>query len=143
MFQGEHTNNLDEKGRVSIPASFRDALKSHYESEQVILARDYDGCLRGYPLREWEGLLAKVRRLSTNDVKARAYERYVVSSAVSVTPDRQGRVLVPQSLRVHSDLKRIAVFAGGTSHFEIWDEERWAKVLLDAQLLLKGGGLDF
>ncbi len=143
MFQGEHRNSMDEKGRVSIPATFRESLKHHYDDERIILTRDFDGGLRGYPPKEWERVHQALRKLSRNDPKVRAYERFVVSAATTCTPDKQGRILISQTLRGHSTLTRNVVLAGMFDHFEIWDEERWAKKLAEDLALLKDGGLDF
>lgn len=144
MFQGEHTNNMDDKGRVSIPASFRDTLMQRYDDERIIITRDYDGCLRGYPPKEWERrVIDPIRDRGMSDPKVRAFERFVVSAACECTPDKQGRILIPPTLRAHSALSKCVVFAGMTYYFEIWDESRWASVLEQAQNLLKAGELDF
>lgn len=143
MFQGEHRNNMDEKGRVSIPATFRESLKHHYDDERIILTRDFDGGLRGYPPKEWEHVHQALHKLSRNDPKVRAYERFVVSAATTCTPDKQGRILISQTLRSHSALARNVVLAGMFDHFEIWDEERWVARLAEDQSFLKESDLDF
>jgi len=140
MFQGEHKNTMDGKGRVNIPASFRETLRTRYADEQVVVTRDYDGCLRAYPPREWErDVLVSVRRLDINDPYRRSYERYVVSPAVTCLPDRQGRILLPATLREHAELEKTVLFAGGASHFEIWDiKRREARIREDLAILKKG-----
>ena len=144
MFQGEHTNNMDDKGRVSIPASFRETLKQRYDDDRIIITRDYDGCLRGYPPKEWERrVIDKIRSRGMSDPKVRAFERFVVSAATACTPDKQGRILIPPTLRAHSGLNKSVVFAGMTYYFEIWAQSRWTAVLQQAQELLKSGELDF
>lgn len=144
MFQGEHINCMDDKGRVSIPAAFRETLRRTYDDDRIVLTRDYDGCLRGYPPKEWERrVIDKIRHRSMSDPKVRAFERFVVSAASECVPDKQGRILIPQALRQHADLTKSVVFAGMTFYFEIWDVDRWQQTLQQAQALLKGGGLDF
>ncbi len=140
MFQGEHRNTMDGKGRVNIPASFRETLRTRYADEHIFITRDYDGCLRAYPPKEWErNVLAKVRSLDINDRWRRSYERYVVSPAVSCLPDRQGRILLPQTLREHAELDKIVLFAGGASHFEIWDIARREAQLAEDLAVLRNG----
>ncbi len=140
MFQGEHRNAMDEKGRVNIPASFRETLRTRYADEHVIVTRDYDGCLRAYPPKEWERcVLANVRSRNIDDPWRRSYERYVVSAAVTCLPDKQGRILLPATLREHAELGRTVLFAGGASHFEIWDAaQREARLKQDLAVLKNG-----
>ncbi len=140
MFQGEHRNTMDEKGRVNIPAAYRETLRSRYADERVVVTRDYDGCLRAYPPKEWErSVLAHVRSRNIDDPWRRAYERYVVSAAVTCLPDRQGRILVPPTLREHAGLGKCVLFAGGANHFEIWDADRRLDQLkLDLAVLRNG-----
>jgi len=140
MFQGEFKNTMDAKGRVNIPASFRDALRNRYGVEEVIVTRDYDGCLHAYPPKEWErDVLATVRGLPVTDAWRRSYERFVVSPAVSCVPDKQGRILLPQTLREYAGLDKTVLFAGGAGHFEIWDVSRREAQLEKDLAMLKNG----
>jgi len=127
MFQGEFSNNMDDKGRVSIPAAFRDTLKSHYsESTLVITRTPQSRCLVAYPMREWKRLQARINAMQPSK-ELRAYTRIVISSAQEFTPDRQGRVLLPPALRDYASLSRAVHFAGTGEIFEIWDKEAWDK----------------
>jgi len=139
-FQGEYRNSMDGKGRVNIPASFRETLRARYADDCVIVTRDYDGCLRAYPPKEWErSVLASVRRFDINDAYRRAFERFVVSPAVSCLPDKQGRILVPATLREHAELGKTVLFAGGDGYFEIWDiARREACIKTDLAILRQG-----
>jgi len=140
MFQGEHKNTMDAKGRVNIPASFRETLRSRYGDEQVIVTRDYDGCLHAYPPKEWErNVLASLRSRDFNDPWRRSYERFVVSPAVTCVPDKQGRILLPPTLRDFAELDKAVLFAGGASHFEIWDISRRESQLEQDLAMLKNG----
>ncbi|OIO68169.1 MAG: division/cell wall cluster transcriptional repressor MraZ [Zetaproteobacteria bacterium CG12_big_fil_rev_8_21_14_0_65_55_1124] len=144
MFQGEYKNTMDAKGRVNIPASFRDTLRNRYGSEEVIITRDYDGCLHAYPPKEWErDVLATVRNLPVNDQWRRSYERFVVSPAVSCQPDRQGRILLPPTLREYAGLDKTVLFAGGAGHFEIWDVTRRDTQLEQDLAMLRNGPPQF
>jgi len=144
MFQGEYKNTMDAKGRVNIPASFRDTLRNRYGDEQVIITRDYDGCLHAYPPKEWErDVLASLRGRDFNDPWRRSYERFVVSPAVTCVPDKQGRILLPVTLREFAELDKTVLFAGGASHFEIWDTSRREAQLEQDLAMLKNGPPQF
>jgi MraZ protein len=140
MFQGEFENTMDSKGRISIPAAFRDALKRRYNDEAIVITRDYDGCIRVYPTKEWERVvLAEVRGKPIDDPWVRAFERFVISPAVTCQPDRQGRILVSSVLRDHAGLKKKVVFAGGANHFEIWDADARQQTLQQDLAILRKG----
>ncbi len=144
MFQGEYTNNMDDKGRVNIPAPFRDVLLKSYNEPTIIVARDaQSSCLRAYPLREWKRLLAKLGARPGSDRVVQAFKRAVVSSAQEYAPDKQGRVLIPQSLRTHAGLMKSTVFAGSADTFEIWDAAAWESQLESSLALLQDQELDF
>ena len=140
MFQGEYNNTMDAKGRVNIPAPFREALRNQYGEERVIVTRDYDGCLHAYPPRAWErDVLSALRKHDFNDSWRRAYERFVVSPAVTCVPDKQGRILLPPTLRSFAGLDKLVLFAGGAGHFEIWDiARREAQMEQDLAVLRNG-----
>ncbi len=140
MFQGEHKNTMDAKGRVNVPASFRETLRARYGDEQVVVTRDYDGCLHAYPPKEWDRrVLANMQKLDFNDPWRRSYERFVVSPAVTCVPDKQGRILLPLSLRSFADLDKSVLFAGGAGHFEIWDITRREAQLEQDLVMLRSG----
>ncbi|MFQ5581221.1 MAG: division/cell wall cluster transcriptional repressor MraZ [Mariprofundaceae bacterium] len=140
MFQGEYANTMDAKGRVSIPAAFRETLKQRYDSDCVIITRDYDGCIRVYPPKEWERVvLSEVRNKPIDDEWVRAFESFVVSPATACQPDKQGRILISQVLREHAKLNKKVIFSGGANHFEIWDGAlREDKLMADLAILKKG-----
>ncbi len=137
MFEGEYSVSLDEKGRVSIPAPYREALRAHYDDLRVVISRDYDGSISLYPPREWERtVLAEVRRRPINDRWARAFESFVISAAVTCTPDRQGRVAISAVLRQHAGLSKKVIFTGGLTHFQLWDvARREQKLMQDLEIL--------
>ncbi len=144
MFQGEYTNNMDDKGRLNIPAPFRDVLQRNYNEPTIIVARDpQTACLRTYPLQEWKRLLAKVGARPSNDRVVQAFKRTVISSAQEYHPDKQGRVLIPQTLRTYAGMSKATVFAGSVNTFEIWDAKAWDAQLTSSLALLQDQDLDF
>lgn len=144
MFQGEFSNNMDEKGRVNIPAPFRDVLQKTYNNGMIIVARDAQtSCLRAYPLKEWSRLITKLGTMPSSDRVVQAFKRAVVSSALEYQPDKQGRVLIPQTLRGYAGIQKTTVFAGAADTFEIWDADAWQQQLLDSLALLQDQDLNF
>ena len=144
MFQGQYTNNMDDKGRVNIPSPFRDVLLKSYNEPVLIVARHPQyHCLRVYPLKEWRKMLAKLGERPSGDRIVAAFKRAVVSSAQEFTPDKQGRILVPQSLRDHANIVKGAVFAGQNETFEIWNEDSWKVQIQEDFALLQGQDLGF
>lgn len=135
MFQGEFSNNMDDKGRVSIPAPLRDTLKSHHADERIVITRSpHSRYLMAYPMREWNRLQKRIAATPPSP-ELRAFKRIVISSAQEYTPDRQGRVLVAPSMREYAGLGRSIQFAGAGETFEIWDKGSWDKQL-EADLVL-------
>lgn len=124
MFLGEYEHNLDDKGRLAIPARFRDAL-----GDGVVITRGFDRCLMGFPRDTWEKLAQQVSNLSLGQGDARNLRRLLFSGASDVVLDRQGRILIPQNLREYAELGEQAIVAGLNTHFEIWSGARWREVL--------------
>lgn len=123
MFLGRYSHNLDAKGRLAIPARFREAL-----AEGVILTRGIDRCLALYPLDAWRPLAEKVAALPITDADARNFRRMVFAEAADLTLDGQGRILVPPELRRYAGLEREALVVGVDSSIEIWSPARWQEV---------------
>ncbi len=135
MFQGEFSNNMDDKGRVSIPAAFRDVLKNcHAENQLIITRTPHYRCLVAYPKREWNRLLKRIAAKQPSKA-LRAYKHIVISSAQEYVPDRQGRVLLSPALREYASLSRSVQFAGDGDTFEIWDRDSWSRQLEEDLLL--------
>ncbi len=144
MFQGEYTNNMDDKGRLNIPAPFRDVLQKNYNEPVIIVARDpQSACLRAYPLQEWKRLLANIGAKPSSDRVVQAFKRTVISSAQEYQPDKQGRILIPQNLRAYAGMSKATVFAGSVNTFEIWDARGWEAQLASSRALLQDQDLDF
>jgi len=144
MFQGQFTKNLDEKGRISIPASFRDALRRDYDDERIIITRDaQDSCLRVYPLQEWNKLLQRISGQPASRREIKAFARIVISAATEHAPDKQGRILITQTLREYSKLNKVAMFSGTMKTFELWDKSLWDEETESSLAVLREADLDF
>jgi len=122
MLLGEFKHNVDIKGRVAIPAKFRDKL-----GVGAIITRGLDNCLFVFSAKEWESLAAKLVSLPISKADSRAFGRFMLSGATDVEIDAQGRILIPDYLRKFADLKKQAIVAGLYNRIEIWDAERWEK----------------
>ena len=123
MFLGRHTHSLDAKGRLAIPARFRDAL-----TEGMVLTRGIDRCLALYPMATWLPLAEQISALPIGDPDARTFRRMVFAEAVDLALDAQGRILVPVELRRYAELERDAFVIGVNTSIEIWSPARWEAV---------------
>ena len=120
MFMGEYSHTIDAKGRLIIPAKFRDEL-----GEDFVLTKGLDGCLSIYPNNECKDFEEKLKALPHNDKNARAFVRFFVSSATQCELDKQGRILVPVTLREFAGLSKDVVLTGNLTRIEIWSKEKW------------------
>ena len=122
MFIGEYNHSLDAKGRMAVPAKFRDTLK-----DGAVVTRGLDDCLFLYTKEEWEKEATKLAHLPKEQAKARAYARLMLAGAMDVQCDAQGRINLPEYLRKFAGLKKKVVVAGLFDRLEIWDENKWDK----------------
>jgi len=120
MFIGEYTHNLDSKGRVAIPAKFRQKLTGG-----AIITRGLDHCLFVFTNKDWEILAQKLIALPLAQANSRAFVRLMLAGAVDVELDKQGRILIPDYLREYAGLKKQVVVAGLYNRIEVWDSESW------------------
>ena len=121
MFMGEYNHTIDAKGRLIVPAKFREQL-----GEAFVITNGNDGCLNIYTNEDWEAFLEKLALLPNNRDK-REIVRAFVSKANTVEVDKQGRILVPPALRVKAGLEKDVVLAGAIDKVEVWDKNRWEK----------------
>jgi MraZ protein len=119
MFMGEFEHSIDAKGRIIVPAKFRDDL-----GEEFVVTLGLDGCLFAYPKNEWEIFAAEVRKLPGTK-EARQLQRWFFGKAAACEADKQGRILIPQVLRESAGLEKDIVFVGVLNKIEIWSKERW------------------
>ena len=136
MFRGHFEHAIDAKGRTSLPSRFRDVLVAADEIRLVVTPALFDPCLHAYPIRAWEELEAKIAKLPQFDANVVAFRRRYVSAAVECELDKQGRILVPPSLRDHAGLVKDVLWAGMGTTAELWSKDRWtqAQTMTDAEL---------
>jgi len=127
LFLGSYEHTLDDKGRVSLPARFREVLSTQGDSRLVLTTNlDTEGqCLLAYPIQEWQDFLERVAQMPQFDRGVILLKRSHIASAVDVAADRQGRILIPPLLRKHAGLSNQVLFAGLGDKIEIWDRECW------------------
>ena len=128
VFRGEHALTIDAKGRVPVPAKFRDRLKA-LEIGTVVLTLNLmsERCLSAYPLPEWERLEDDIRRLPSLDDNAYLLTHLLIGQATECDMDGHGRILVPQSLRDSAGLDRRLRMVGLVHKFELWNEDVWTE----------------
>lgn len=120
MFLGRHSHTVDAKGRMAIPAKFREPL-----GLRAVVTRGIDPCLALYPMPAWDQLAGQVNALSIADADARAFKRLVFGEAADVDLDAQGRILLPPELRRYAGIEREVFVVGVNTSLEIWDAARW------------------
>ncbi|WP_243358318.1 division/cell wall cluster transcriptional repressor MraZ [Fundidesulfovibrio terrae] len=121
MFRGHSERNLDPKGRLMLPPEFREeVLKASPEGK--LMLTNFDGCVVGYPMPEWERIEESFLRINVLDSRLRNLQRFIISGAVEVVLDKQGRILVPPYLRGYAKLDKDCVLAGVVTKFELWDK---------------------
>lgn len=120
MFLGTHFPKLDDKGRLVLPAKFRDGL-----ADGVVLSKGQDRSVVVWPVVEFAEYAGRIREASRSDARARAYSRVLFSAASDEMPDKQGRISVPGSLREYADLDRDCVVVGNHGTVEIWNPQAW------------------
>jgi MraZ protein len=122
MFLGEYTHSIDDKGRLTVPAKFRGDLAAG-----LVLTRGFDQNLMVYPLTGWNDLADRIKDKPLSDPLMREFRRRIFSGATDLTPDRQGRIIVPPYLREFADIDSEAVVVGMFDYLEIWSVESWQK----------------
>jgi len=124
VFRGVAHLNLDSKGRLAVPARFRDALAARCAGRLVITA-DSDRCLLIYPLPDWEPIEQKLMSLSSFNAQIRELQRRLVGYAEDVELDATGRILVPSALRAYAQIEKSVVLVGQGAKFELWNQDNW------------------
>ena len=127
MFMGQYNHTVDAKGRLSIPSKFREQL-----GDEFVVTKGMDGCLFVYDNENWSEMQKKLMSLPTLTNKdARFLSRYFLSGAMQVELDKQGRILLPPTLRANAGLERDVVLAGVGDRIEIWDQNKWENLESD------------
>ena len=120
MFMGEYNHTIDAKGRLIVPAKFREAL-----GDEFVVTKGLDGCLFVYSNSEWNAFEEKLRTLPLTNKNARQFTRFFLAGAAACEVDKQGRILLPQVLREFAKLEKDVVLVGVASRIEIWSKEVW------------------
>lgn len=128
MFLGTHEPKLDEKGRLILPAKFREELATG-----LVITKGQERCLYVFPQSEFLNITETLRQAPVTQKAARDYSRVMFAGAHDEIPDRQGRVTIPQSLREYASLEKECVVIGANTRVEIWDSKAWNSYLADRE----------
>lgn len=120
MFMGEYDHTIDGKGRLIVPAKFRDQL-----GDEFVVTKGLDGCLFIYDNTEWAKLEEKITNLPLSNQNARKFSRLLLAGATLCEVDKQGRILLPATLRKHAGLEKDVALVGVGSRIEIWNKAAW------------------
>jgi MraZ protein len=129
MFRGQFQQRMDAKGRISLPARFREVLQDGGETRFILTPALFDPCLHLFPLPAWEQLEEKIAELPSMDPNVVRFRRLYVSAACECEADKAGRVVVPGTLRQKVQLEKDALFAGMGRHLELWSASNWEAAL--------------
>jgi MraZ protein len=128
LFLGTHSPRLDEKGRLFLPAKFRDEL-----AEGVVITKGQERCLYVFPMAEFRRVTEAMSQAPVTQKTVRDYSRVFFASASDEVPDKQGRITVPPSLREYAGLTRDCVVIGANTRVEVWDAAAWESYLADRE----------
>ncbi len=133
MFLGEYQHSVDSKGRLVLPAKFRDRLE-----RGLVVTKGQERCLYVFPIDKWEEEVEKINRLPRTDRRSRNYARSFFGAASDQSMDGQGRIQIPAPLRDYGDLQKDVVVVGVSDHVEIWNVASWETNSSDADELYSG-----
>jgi MraZ protein len=128
VFLGTHQPRLDDKGRLFLPAKYREEL-----AEGLVITKGQERCLYVFPVEEFQRITEALRTAPVTAKAVRDYSRVFFASASDEVPDKQGRVTIPQSLRQYAGLDRDCVVIGANTRLEIWDAQAWERYLADQE----------
>lgn len=123
MFRGNSFHTIDPKGRIIIPARFRDVLQT--SSFNSLMISKMDGSLVAYPFEEWQKIEQRVLNTAVKSDTIRHFRRFFIGGAFDCPCDKQGRILIPPTLREYAGLRKGIVLVGVLDHLEIWAKENW------------------
>ena len=124
MFYGEYSHSIDRKGRLILPARFREVAKANF-IEKLFVTRGLEKCLFMFAEEEWRTQEAKFRSQPFTKLNARTFNRIFFSGAIEVAPDKQGRILIAQYLKDYAEIKRDVIIVGVSNRIEIWSQDKW------------------
>lgn len=128
MLLGKTNITLDSKGRIAIPARYREQLMDACEGKLVVALNPFDGCLNIYPQDEWKKCMRKMEQVQDKSHDFRKVQRIIYSNSHEIDMDGSGRVLIPQESRDSVGLEKNAVLVGHNEKFELWSEAAWLLV---------------
>jgi len=128
VFLGTHSPRLDDKGRLILPAKFRDEL-----AEGVVITKGQERCLYVFPMAEFRRVTEAMSQAPVTQKAVRDYGRVFFASASDEVPDKQGRITVPPALREYAGLTRDCVVIGANTRVEVWDTAAWESYLADRE----------
>ena len=120
MFIGEYSHTIDAKGRLIVPSKFREQL-----GDEFVVTKGLDGCLFVYENSEWKSFEEKLHSLPLTNANARKFSRFFMAGAAPCEMDKQGRTLIPATLREFAQMKKEVVLTGMADRIEIWSKEKW------------------
>ena len=129
MFMSEYNHTVDAKGRLIIPSKFREIL-----GDEFVISKGMDGCLFVYTNDDWKAFEEKLTSLPLINKEARQFARFFLAGAAQVEVDKQGRILLPASLRSFANLDKDVVLVGVGSRIEIWDKEKYEALSADENM---------
>ncbi len=132
MFYGEYSHNIDKKGRLILPARFRDVSKEN-GIERFFLTRGLDKCIFMFTEHEWMTQEQKFKGMSFTKRESRSFNRMFFSGAADVSPDKQGRFIIPGYLKDFAQIRKDVVVIGVSNRIEIWDQKIWKDFYSDSQ----------
>ena len=139
MFRGSSFHTIDSKGRIIIPARFRDVIKAQ-GSNGVMVSR-MDGGLVAYPYDEWHKIETRILSLAEKSENMRRFRRVFIGGAFECSCDKQDRILIPQNLRQYSEIEKEIVLVGVLDHFEIWSRKSWDRENIHLEKDMKKEGV--
>jgi MraZ protein len=135
MFRGSSYHTIDDKGRIVIPARFRELTRSD-EGDGLMVSR-MDSCLLAYPFSEWRKIEERILQMAEKSETMRRFRRIFIGGAHECSCDKQDRILIPPALRQYAELNREIVLVGVLDHFEIWSREKFEMESLTLESELK------
>ena len=123
MFRGSSFHTIDSKGRIIIPARFRDVIKA--QGTNGVMVSRMDGALVAYPYDEWRKIETRILSLAEKSENMRRFRRVFIGGAFECSCDKQDRILIPQNLRQYAEIEKDIVLVGVLDHFEIWSRKSW------------------
>jgi len=127
VFLGEYRHTLDDKGRITVPSRFRNVLR-----DGLVVTKGFENCLFVFTKKGWQEFASQIQKLRTLKKDARTLSRFIFGGASEDDIDKQGRVMIPNSLRSWAQIKKDVVIIGVSNRLEVWSEANWNKVESEA-----------